>query len=68
MEKPWTDRLSLPWKAQEVAQKKIIMPENKGVVGVEEKPTEGCCPLSSLLAMQIRNAGSLQARYIIVFV
>ena len=57
IEKPWADLLSLPWKAREVTQKKIIMPENKGM---EEKPSEGYCPLSCLLAMQTGNTGSLQ--------
>lgn len=60
MERPWTDPLSLPWKAGEVTQKEIIIRENKGVVGVEEKLSEGYCPLSSLLAMQTGTTGSLQ--------
>lgn len=38
------------------------MRENKGVVGVEEKPSEGYCPLSSPLAMKTRTSGSLQSR------
>lgn len=33
---------------------------NKGVVGVEEKPSEGYCPLSSLPAMQTGTTWSLQ--------
>lgn len=40
MERPWTDPLSLSWKAGEVTQKEIIMRENKGVVGVEN-PLKG---------------------------
>lgn len=57
MERPWTDPLSLPWKAGEVTQKEIIMRENNGVVGVEEKLSEGYCPLSSWAATKAKTTG-----------
>lgn len=41
-----------------MTQKKNIMRENKGGVGVEEKPSEGYCPLSSPLAVQTGTTGS----------
>lgn len=63
MERPSTDPLSLPWKAWEVTQKEIIMREYKGIVGVEEKLSEGYCPLSSLPAMK---AGATPGQYISV--
>lgn len=35
IERPWTDPLSLAWKAGEVTQKEIIMRKHKSDVGVE---------------------------------